>query len=127
MTFTGALLTRLRNDTKRFISFAPVTLTLRSYSIANDGTGGKKEVFAGNRPPQVFTLLEPSSSNYKLKATQPEGTNTIYDYMLLGEYDAVIGLYDEFTYDGNEYRVENILSENGYERRAVVLRTGARS
>ena len=127
MTFTGPLLTRLRADTVRFIDFSPVTLTLRMYDIIDDGTGGKKEVFAGNRPPQVFSLLEPSSSNYKMKSTQPEGTNTIYDYMLLGKHDAVIGLYDEFTYDGNEYRVENILSENGYERRAVVLRTGARS
>lgn len=127
MTFTGALLARLRADTVRFISFSPVTLTLRMYDIIDDGTGGKKEVFVGNRPPQVFTLLEPSSSNYKMKSTQPEGTNTVYDYMLLGKHDAVIGLYDEFTYDGNEYRVENILSENDYERRAVVLRTGARA
>lgn len=118
------LLPRMRADTLRFIRMAPMTITLRKSTKESDGSGGQVVVADGTRPAQVFTLLEPRNSNYLQKLTTAEGTNTTYDFMLLGEWNAVVGLNDEFTYDGLVYRVENILPNNGYETRAMVLRTG---
>ena len=121
------LLQRMRADTSRFIAMVPVELELSINTMEDDGTGGKKRTPGGTRPPQVFTLLEPGGSNYGQKMSQPEGTYTVYDFTLLGEWDAIVGLHDEFTYMGNVYRVENILPNNGYEVRAMVLSTGATS
>lgn len=122
-----SLLPRMRADTSRFIALAPVQLELSINDMVDDGTGGRKRTPNGARAPQVFTLLEPGGSNYGPKLSQAEGTYTTYDFMLLGEWDAAIGLYDEFEYMGRTYRVENILPNNGYEVRAMVLSTGASS
>lgn len=120
----AGLLVRMRDDTNRFIAVAPVEIELDTFTVEDDGTGGKRTISSGTRPPQVFTLLEPRSSGYGEKLTMPEGTNSKFDFMLLGVWDAMIGMKDQFVMDGLVYRVENILPNNGYETRAMVLRTG---
>lgn len=45
--------------------------------------------------------------------------------MLLGAYDAQIGLYDVWTdTQGNSWQVTDLLPYNGYERRASVIKFG---
>lgn len=115
----------LRAGTTAFISIAPVSLEIRHYTMADDGAGGKKRTYKLTREPQTFTLIEPSNSGNVEKATIAEGTNTTFDFILLGEHDALVDQHDEFTYDGFIYKVENMMIKNGYEVRARVLRVGA--
>ena len=110
--------------TKLFIDIAPVTLTLTPRALVDDGEGGKRKVAQTPRAPQVFTLIEPSNSGQTAMVTTDDGSQDTLEFLLLGEFDAIIGKDDVFTFEGREYKVEIIMPFNGYERRAGVLRHG---
>jgi len=117
-------LTVNRELTAAFIARRPVTLTLTPRVETSDGAGGKTKSLGTPRAPQVFSLLEPSDSGYREPAAIEEGRQSSIDFMLLGTHDAIIGLYDVFTYDGREYKVVELMPDNGYEKRALVMRHG---
>lgn len=113
-----------RAATEAFINAAPVDLVLTPRVKQSDGTGGRQMVLGDPRSSQRFSLLEPSNSGYQEPLATRDGQQTTFDFMLLGKYDAVFAEDDVFTYDGKEYKVVTVMADNGYEKRALVLRHG---
>ena len=120
--FASAFLPTLRAGTTAFINTNPVTVVLTPHTSEDDGAGGTLHIAGTPRDAAVVTLVEAKNSGYLDKSVIPEGTNTVFDYMLIGQHDLVVGLYDTFSLDGQVYRVENIMMNNGYERRAKIVR-----
>lgn len=118
------LLSINRAATTAFINVAPVTLTLVPRVSVSDGTGGRRKTSGTPRAPQVFTLSEPSDSGFRAPFVTPEGTQLDVDFLLIGEWDAVVDKDDVFTHEGREYKVESVMPDNYYEKRAMVVRHG---
>ena len=110
--------------TEAFIMVAPVSIALIPRTSTSDGTGGRLKPAGTPRSPQVFSLLEPGSSGYSEPVVTVDGKQHTIDFMLLGRYDSVMAVDDVFTYDGREYKIVALMPDNGYEKRAVVLRHG---
>lgn len=110
--------------TKVFIDIAPVTIELIPRASTADGTGGRLKPTGAPRQSQVFSLLEPSSSGYGEPLVTSDGKQYTVDFMLLGEYNSTMEVDDVFTYGGKEYKIVAIMPDNGYEKRAVVLKHG---
>jgi hypothetical protein len=113
-----------RRLTASFIKRSPVTITLIPRESVKTPTGGIAKTTGSPRNPQVFTLVEPSNSGYQQANVVIEGSQTTFDYQLIGHHDAIIGKDDVFTHDGREYKIETLMHDNGYEKRAMVLRHG---
>jgi hypothetical protein len=112
-----------RRLTRQFIEVAPVTIELIPVAVAQSA-GGRDEVMQTPRAPQVFTLLEPGDSGHRDKVTMVDGSQLTIEYLLLGEWDAQMADGDRFIHDGRKYKLVHVMPENGYERRAMVIRHG---
>lgn len=114
-----------RKNTAAFIDadYELVTLTPRTKTRSN--TGGFTWTKAAPRAPQKFHFGE-RVTNAMPNNHVPGGTQRTEDYTLLGNWDAAIEVNDIFTRsDGSEWEVVALQTENGYERRATVIRYGA--
>lgn len=115
-----------RSVTDAFIAANPSTVTLTPRERVKTGSGTKL-VEGLARPPQVMRIIDQSSP----KGPTPgmviagDGKQRKVEYQLLGRWDALVGLYDVFTDpQGIRWEVAEILPDNGYERRAQVIRYG---
>ena len=113
-----------RAATEAFIAVAPVDIVLTPRVKTPDGTGGRQMALGTPRESQRFSLLEPSNSGYQEPLATRDGQQTTFDFMLLGKYDAIIAEDDVFTHEGKEYKLVTVMADNGYEKRALVLRHG---
>lgn len=111
----------LRSGTTALIATAPVTLELEIYTRTGDGEGGFDLVKTGTREPQTFFIAEPYHSGWRDQTKIVEGTYTLNEAMLVGEWNAVIGLHDRFTHNGELWFVEALMFDNDYEKRARVM------
>lgn len=112
-----------RRATKRFIDVAPVSIVLTPV-LETQTAGGKQQVEQAPRTAQVFTLLEPGDSGHRDKTTMVDGSQLTLEYLLLGEHDAEMAAEDRFVHDGRKYKIVHVMPDNGYERRAMVIRHG---
>lgn len=103
-----------RKGTKRFIESDPtdIILTASGGQIV-DGT--LKSAAGVPRPSQQFKLIWSGESPI-IRAT-PERVFR-FDFILLGEYDAEVGIGDTFSIGDNKYVVEYIFPYNDYEVKA---------
>lgn len=113
-----------RRLTTTFIEFDPVTITLIPREQISDGQGGKKKVNGTPRTPQIFTLIEPGNSGQFEPYYAESGEQYTVQFLLLGEYDAIIAVDDVFKLDGKDYKIVALMPDNKYEKRAVVLKHG---
>lgn len=115
-----------RDLTHRFIQTQPVVLVLKPRQRHRTASGGWEWQNTVPRPPQVMRLCEPSTVNQIMPApaTGQDGQVRKVEFMLLGEWDAAIGVNDTFTHDGAEFQVIEVAAFNGWEQRASVVRYG---
>lgn len=114
-----------RRLTQRFIETAPVHLRLTPYERLADDQGSWRFIKGEIRTTQKFRLIEGGSdNNAATQVTNIDGLVREIEFVLLGEHDAEVTLYDRFTWDGVEYEVTQIWPDNGYEKRASVRRRG---
>lgn len=111
----------LRSGTEALIATAPVTLSLEMYSRVADGKGGHKLTHIGNREEQTFFIAEPYHSGWRDQTRIVEGTYTLNEAMLVGVWNAEIGLHDRFSYRGEDWYVESLMFDNDYEKRARIM------
>lgn len=90
-----------------------------------EGTGDNKGVLVAgpDRPSQRFRLIPQNispQSGARWDATEL-GTNTFL-FVLMGNWDAVIELYDwwESPNNGQRYQVDTVLPFNGYEQKGCI-------
>lgn len=126
MTTPSLELTVQRKLTKAFIDTKPIELVLRPRVRAETPSGGFRWEDGQPRPAQTLRIVEPST--HVNLAPEPRRTNDgeqrKIEFLLLGEWDAVIGQDDTFTYQGREWQVVELAYDNGWEQRASVARYG---
>lgn len=115
-----------RRLTKAFIATAPEQVVLRPRVKGETSTGGTVWQQGVPRPVQTMRLVEPSTVNVLAPAPQltTDGQVRKVAFLLLGEWDAVMGQYDTFTLHGHEWEVVQLAHFNGWEQRASVARYG---
>jgi len=119
-----AELTAQRNITLGFIMSAPVELVLTPHAKTATSAGGWTHTAATDRALQTFRIIDASALGLPSPTKSLDGVERKYDYMLLGEYDAVVGVGDTFTYDGRAHEVIELMFNLEYEVRAKVVRHG---
>lgn len=115
-----------RAITKAFIGANPSSLVLIPREMQRHGTG-TSYVDQPPRAAQTFRLIDQSSTRGPQPGTvrAADGSQRLVEFQLLGEHDASIGLYDYWLDSvGVRLEVADILPDNGYERRALVVRYG---
>lgn len=120
-------LTLQRSLTHQFILTQPVTLVLQPRQRVRTASGGWQLQNTVPRAPQVMRLCEPSTVDQIMPAVPmaaQDGQVRKVVFMLLGEWDSVIGKDDTFTLDGAEFEVGEVAIFNGWEQRASVIRHG---
>lgn len=113
-----------RKITSAFIDFLPVTVVLTPRERTKQPGGGVRLVEQAPRAPQTMTLVEPTITQGTRPAVTLDGIERTVDFVLLGEWDATIGLYDVFDYGGSRWEVVDLIYFNGWERRALVAKHG---
>lgn len=113
-----------RRITKAFIETAPIEVALVPRVKIPQPSGGSKWGRAAPRDVQRLRLVEPSSARSTAPVRAIDGIDRVIEFMLIGEHDAEIGLYDVFTHDGAEWEVLYAHPFNGWERRVEVARRG---
>lgn len=110
--------------THAFILTQPVTITLIPRSKVKKPAGGFVWQYETARDSQVMRLVEPSTPREAMPMPQStsDGVQREIVFMLLGEWDSVIGLYDVFDHDGHRWEIVQLGHSNGWEQRASVAR-----
>lgn len=111
-------------QTEAYIATRPVELVLQPHAYQADGTGGRRLVAtAGVRQPQTMRFIEPSTMSARDRTTL-EGSQYSQEAILLMMPDAEADVNDQFEWDGDTWRVTEVLFPNGWSKRATVLRYG---
>lgn len=115
-----------RRQTAAYIEANPLEVALIPRVPVKTGTGTTL-TDQPPRPLQTFRLIDQSAPT----GTQPgtvvgaDGRQRKVEFQLLGNYDAQMGKYDYWVdSDGVRLELAELLPDNGYERRAQVVRYG---
>jgi hypothetical protein len=115
-----------RLNTSAFIAARPSIVSLIPQKSTKTGTGVRLTDLPA-RAPQVFRLVDQSGAmgpNPGVVQTG-DGHQRKAAFQLIGAHDAEIELNDYWiAEDGSKLVVEELLNDNGYERRAMVVRYG---
>lgn len=118
----------MRDLTARFIANDPTDIQLTPVQKVPTGDGGYRNVPQTKRRSQQFKIINQGSTNGK--QTGADGTNTSFDFILLGKHDAVIAIGDTWTDtigDGTTWTVTGFLPGNGYEVKATITAQGVKT
>ncbi len=107
--------------TTAFINTQPISVALTPRQKVRTPTGGAKLEELAPRDPQTMRLVEPPKPQLEIAL---DGIQREVEFLLLGEYDAELGVYDTFSHDGHDWEVVQLYHFNGWERRAAVARLG---
>lgn len=113
-----------RELTAAFIAADFELITLIPRIEVTTGTGGRTWEDGVARVPQAFHVIERVSSA-RINTRVPGGEHGEEDFTLLGAWDVVIEVKDRFDFRGAQWEVSRVDWDNGYERRASVIRHGA--
>lgn len=111
-----AELTIHRKNTQRFIASDPSDIILIP-TVVTKTAGTSKSHDGTPRDSQVFKVIWQADSGIQ-RSTSREGGVQRLDFVLVGEFTAVVAIGDHFEHGGNRYVVEWIAPPNGYEKKA---------
>lgn len=113
----------LRDQTTYFIAANPMTLLLTPTRDDRTSQGGVRKVNLPTRPPQKVRLI--SQGDSQRPTITEDGIEREIDLVLLGEWDAQIDIGDWWRDgEGLLYEVIEMVPYNGYEVRALVVKSG---
>jgi len=112
-------------QTKAFIDANPILLRLVPRIRVNSGSGSTLQDQPA-RPEQTFRLIDQTRTSGPEPGTVQtgDGQQRKVEFQLLGNPDAVIGVYDYWIDGQTRYEVGNLIFRNPYEVRAQVVRYG---
>jgi hypothetical protein len=114
-----------RRLTKAFIDANPVTIVLTPRTKDKKPAGGWVWVDGTPRDPQVMTLIEQTGLSGQPKpVVTVDGVERVVEFILLGEWDSLMGRNDVFVYQSKDWEVVDLYFDNGYEQRALVSARG---
>lgn len=109
--------------TAAFIEANYETIVLTPRTQGKTTTGGFQYNNQPPRAPQKFHIIE-RVSNAMPRTRVIGGDQREEDFTLLGYWDAQVAVHDIFDLNGAQWEVLALMSDNGYERRATVMRYG---
>lgn len=111
-----------KQTTKAFIEADAITLTLHTRTKVVTGTNQGMLIDGPDRPPQVLRLIPQQPSPYSgARLNVEEQSTQSFQYVLLGEADAEMDLYDWWLLPtGQHAEITTMMPENGYERKGLV-------
>lgn len=113
----------LRDQTEWFIAARPIDLTLTPVRRERTNTGGTRAINLAPRPVQRLRLI--SMSDSQKPTITDDGIEREIDLTLLGPWDAQIDVGDWWRDgEGLHYEVVEMVPYNGYEVRALVVKSG---
>lgn len=117
-----------RRNTAEFIDVTPVAIVLTPQRQVRTPTGGFAIASDPARAPQTFRIID-LTTGYATERLPPQrtidGIERSAEFMLLGNWDVSIARYDTWTdANMNRWEITSVYPNNGYERRAVVVRHG---
>lgn len=115
-----------KRATALFIAANPLALALTPVTRVKTGTGFSQTP-GTPRPTQTFRLIDQSSvvvGNEPGRLRSSEGQERKITHQLLGTFDCEMAVMDFWLSPGARYEIDEILPDNGYERRAKVIRYG---
>ena len=108
--------------TAAFINAAPSVVVLFPNAKTATPDGGWTLTQQDPRPAQLMRIIEATNSFAAVKAT--DGVDRHYDCTLITMPEADIALGDTFTQGGATFEVVGFMHDNGYEKRAMLVRHG---
>jgi hypothetical protein len=116
-----------RSNTTRFIDANPADIVLIPQHRIRSTTGGYSVVQESPRTPQTMRIIDISSS---YQVSQPpqrtlDGVERTVEFILLADYTAAMSLHDTWTDDRGTWEIVQMFPDNGYERRAELVRYDA--
>lgn len=111
-----------RLNTTAFIAARPTSIVLTPYTRTRTNTGGYTTSAGTPRAAQTMRIITMSEDVKPVRTV--DGVERKIDFMLLGEWNAVVARDDRFTYEGDTYIVVDLLPTLDYETRALVVRHG---
>ena len=120
---SAAELKFLRVGTKMFIAANPVELDLIPRVRIKSGTGTTFQDQPKRRP-QTLCLIDQSTARSPVPGLvqTSDGRERLVEWILLGEHDAEVELWDYWTDANGVWEVAQVFPANGYEVRAAVVR-----
>lgn len=118
----------MRDLTARFIANDPTDIQLTPNHKVDTGDGGYRLAAGPKRRKQSFKIINQGSTNGKQNGA--DGTNTSFDFILLGHHDAVMAVGDTWVDnigDGTTWTITGFLPDNGYEVKATVTAQGRKT
>lgn len=116
--------------TKAFIDSAPVQIELVPHAEVRKPSGGMAMQAGTPRDMQTFRLIPMSHTERPVRSSSAavaadDGVQRRYDYTLLGEWNADMAENDQWeTPDGQLLVIDSVVSDNGYERKAMITSYG---
>lgn len=118
----------MRDLTAKFIANDPTEIQLTPVLKVSTGDGGYRMAPGNKRRKQSFKIINQGSTNGKQVGA--DGTNTSFDFILLGHHDAIVEIGDTWVDnigDGTTWVVTGFIPGNGYEVKATVVAQGRRT
>lgn len=116
-----------RRNTEAFIAARPTNIALIPVSTTQTASGGIAKADLPARATQTFRLIEQTSTtgNNPGRIAASDGHQLKITWQLLGTYDSQMAVGDHWTdAPGAGYQIQELLPDNGYERRARVVAYG---
>lgn len=111
-----------RQLTQAFVMTMPVRLVLTPRSREQAAAGDTAWVDGPDRSEQILRLVEPNVP--QMPSRNVDGIEYRVEFELLGPHDAAMETYDTFEHAGHRWQIIQMYPDNGYERRAEVIRYG---
>ena len=112
-------------NTAAYIAYKPSVIILTPVTKVETASKGYKKVDGNPRDPQTFRIIELGLNQTPPIITLTDGKQREAEFLLLGMPDAAVAIDDHWTAaDGREWSVGDIVRENGYETRALVVERG---
>lgn len=118
-------LAELRRQTHWFIENDPTPISLVPVAKQAAPGGGWNVSPLAPRSTQRFKLIPQSTADGVVQTA--DGTSRRFDYILLGEWNAIVAIGDMFTepeHSGQKWVVQGLLPYNGYEIKAGIVSYG---
>lgn len=114
-----------RKNTLAFIAVRPSQIILVPQIRERTTGGGWQYVDQAARQPQTMRIIELGTNVTPPILQLTDGTQREAEFWLLAAHDASIEIDDHWkATDGREWRVGDIIRDNGYETRALVTERG---
>lgn len=108
----------LRYTTKTYINDDP-TIVVIQRQMKVSKPGGGHDFPKASLPAQTFRFVNQNIGS-DIDYGVDDGIAHRSSYVIVGEYDADLDVNDTWTVGGQQYKIDSIAPDNGWERRANV-------